>query len=145
MAKSDVYVRVEESATEEIRERVIGGLVAFNIGEAGESSHAELAVVARGGTEIVGGLLGHTNWNWLFIAQLWVSDKMRGDGLGRKLVGEAEAEARRRGCTHAHVDTFSFQAVPFYQRLGYTVFGELTDYPPGHKRYFLQKRDLRTS
>jgi hypothetical protein len=38
------------------------------------------------------------------------------------------------------LDTFSFQARPFYEKLGYEVFGQLEDYPRGHSRYFLQKR-----
>ena len=54
-------------------------------------------------------------------------------------MGDAEARALERGCHSAWVDTFSFQAPGFYPKLGYTVFGEL-DYPPGHKRIFLQKR-----
>ena len=47
--------------------------------------------------------------------------------------------AVERGCHSVWVDTFSFQAPGFYPKLGYKVFGEL-DYPPGHKRIFLQKR-----
>ncbi len=62
-----------------------------------------------------------------------------GKGIGRRLMGDAEMRALERGCHSAWVDTFSFQAPGFYPRLGYTVFGEL-DYPPGHKRIFLQKR-----
>ena len=54
----------------------------------------------------------------------------------------AEQEARDRGCSHAHCDTYDFQALPFYQKLGYQVFGQLEDYPAGHTRYFLQKRTL---
>jgi hypothetical protein len=36
------------------------------------------------------------------------------------------------------VDT-QFGARPFYERLGYSVFGELPDYPPGFSRVFLRK------
>ncbi len=54
----------------------------------------------------------------------------------------AEQEAVKRSCLHAHLDTFDFQALPFYQKQGYEIFGQLEDYPVGHKRYFLQKRNL---
>jgi hypothetical protein len=37
------------------------------------------------------------------------------------------------------LDTYSFQARGFYERLGYTVFGTINDYPPGHSRFFLTK------
>ena len=67
-----------------------------------------------------------------------MSDALRGKGIGRKLMADAEARALERGCHSAWVDTFSFQAPGFYPKLGYEVFGEL-DYPP-HKRIFLQKR-----
>jgi GNAT superfamily N-acetyltransferase len=92
---------------------------------------------------IRGGLLGYTHWNWLFVSHLWVHEPLRGRGLGRELLGRAEAEAAARGCRNAHLDTFSFQARDFYESRGYVVFGTLDDYPPGHSRYFLQKRGLR--
>jgi hypothetical protein len=48
----------------------------------------------------------------------------------------------RRGCHGVWLDTFTFQARGFYERLGYSVFGAIEDYPPGHSRHFL-KKDLR--
>lgn len=51
----------------------------------------------------------------------------------------AEEEAVRRGCLGAWLDTFSFQARGFYERLGYSVFGVIEGYPPGHSRFFLKK------
>ncbi|MDQ6654361.1 MAG: GNAT family N-acetyltransferase, partial [Verrucomicrobiota bacterium] len=125
----------------EERQAVIGGLVRHNDAAASPAAYRELSVIARAEGEIVGGLLGWTNWNWLFIAQLWVAEAARG-GTGRRLVTEAEQAATARGCTHAHVDTFGFQALPFYRKLGYELFGELEDYPRGETRYFLQKRNL---
>lgn len=52
----------------------------------------------------------------------------------------AEHEARQRGAKNAYLDTFSFQALNFYKRHGYQVFGELPNLPPGHQRYFLTKQ-----
>jgi len=136
-----IEIRTDEFTTREIRDQIIGGLVSFNDAAAGVANHRSLTVVALREGEAIGGLVSYTNWEWLYIVQLWVSEALRGHGIGGQLVRAAEAGARRRGCRHSHVDTFSFQARPFYEQLGYTVFGQLDDYAAGHTRYFL-KRDL---
>lgn len=51
----------------------------------------------------------------------------------------AEAEAIVRGCHGAWLDTFEFQARPFYEHLGYNCFGTLPEYPKGFSRFFMQK------
>ena len=89
--------------------------------------------------EMVGGLNGHTHWAWLYVQRLWVTESRRGHGYGRKLLSLAEEEALRRGCTNAYLDTHSFQAPAFYQKLGYRVFTALADFPYGETRYFLRK------
>ncbi len=137
-----VEVRLEPHPTPEQTEQIFRHLVAFNETRAGAASACNLAVFAHQGSEIVGGLVGLTHWNWLSIQYLWVQEAFRKQGLGRQMLLAAEQEARVRGCEHAHLDTFSFQALPFYEALGYSVFGRLEDYPPGHTRFFLQKRDL---
>ncbi|MFQ5421889.1 MAG: GNAT family N-acetyltransferase [Anaerolineae bacterium] len=99
----------------------------------------ELAVWYRENGRLLGGLSGSTVWGWLYINLLWVDETQRGSGLGRKLVLAAEEEAIRRGCRAAFLNTFSFQACGFYEKLNYTVFGQLDDFPPGHQRIYLQK------
>ena len=89
--------------------------------------------------QIVGGLRGRTVWGWLFVAQLWVAEDLRGQDYGTKLMEAAEREAIARDCHAAYVDTFSFLALDFYRKLGYQVFGMLEDFPMGHTRYFLKK------
>ncbi|WP_042342529.1 N-acetyltransferase [Calothrix sp. PCC 7507] len=89
--------------------------------------------------EIFGGLVGETHWGWLFVSHLWVAEALRGQRYGTQLMLKAEHEAKQRGCSHVYLDTFSFQALGFYESLGYQKFGILKDYPPGHQRYFLQK------
>ncbi len=112
------------------------GLIAYNRVQAPDVAFQPLSIVLG---RVVGGLLGATYWGWLVIQVLWVYDGLRGHGHGRTLLTMAEREARRRGCHHAHLDTMSFQARPFYEREGYTVFGELHDIPVGHSKYFMQK------
>lgn len=88
---------------------------------------------------LVGGLFAKISYGWLFVDVLWIAEGNRGKGQGRELLRQAEEEARRHGCLNAWVDTFSFQGRGFYEKNGYTVFGELSDHPPGHARYFLRK------
>lgn len=101
----------------------------------------ELGVFVRDGDgNLLGGLTGSTLWGWLYIKLLWVDDGQRGTGLGRRLVQSAEEEAVRRGCFAAYVNTFSYQAPDFYEKLGYQVFGQLDDFPQGYQRVYLNKR-----
>ena len=136
-------ITVEPDAGPEMEKVLVDGLVAYNTAQAGSSNHQGLFVVLRdSGGRICGGISGATNWNWLFIKLLWVSEALRGQGLGRSLMARAEQEAVAHGCQHIYLDTFSFQARGFYEGLGYEVFGQLEDFPPGQTRYFLQKRHL---
>ncbi len=77
---------------------------------------------------VVGGFWGCTLFQWLHVQLLFIPEALRGKGVGSALMATAEAEARKRGCIGAHVTSFSFQATPFYEKLGYTRFGQLDDY-----------------
>jgi GNAT superfamily N-acetyltransferase len=88
--------------------------------------------------EVKGGIYALSWAGMLFIKWLWIDEAYRRHGHGRKLMAAAEEEGRRRGCTAVWLDTFEFQARPFYEKLGYSQFGTL-DYPAGFKRFFLQK------
>ena len=87
-----------------------------------------------------GGLWAVTYYGWMFIQLLFLPPALRRGGLASRLLRQAEDVARQRGCLGVWLDTFSFQARPFYERHGYTVFGEIGDYPPGGSRFFLSKR-----
>ena len=102
---------------------------------------SDLAVYARDDSgNMRGGLIGNRQGEWLNIKYLWVSDELRGSGLGSQLMQAAEAEARKQGCRHALVDTFSFQARPFYEKQGYKLEMTLNDFLyPGIQRHYLSK------
>jgi GNAT superfamily N-acetyltransferase len=117
-------------------------LLEFNRSRTGAGDgHRQLAIFLRNESNaIVGGLLGDTFWGWLYVQILWIDESLRHQGYGHTLLAAAEQEAIARGCHHALLDTMSFQARPFYEKHGYTVFGELHDIPVGHSRYYMQKR-----
>ena len=123
------------------REVIVGGLISWNEAHAGPRNWRPLAVLLHDDTGgVAGGLWGGTAYGWLFTELLFVPDALRGRGLGAEVLARAEQEALARGCVGAWLDTFAFQARGFYEKLGYGVFGEIQDYPPGSTRFFLSKR-----
>lgn len=89
--------------------------------------------------KVVGGIDGMAFGGWVYIKIMWVAPTLRGQGHGGRLLDQLEEEARRLGCRNAHVDTYSFEARPFYEKHGYCVFATLDDFPPGHEKHFLKK------
>lgn len=138
---SEIQTKIEEISDRD-RRFIVQSLIGYNDSRVAPENYRDLVAVSRHGDGIVGGVLAYTHWNWLFVKHLWVAEACRGRGLGRKLMRVVEREAVGRGCIHAHLDTFDFQARPFYEKLGYQIFGQLQDYPAGHTRYFLCKRNL---
>ena len=91
--------------------------------------------------EIVGGIYGNYGaFGWLYVDTLWVAENLRGRGFGAHLMALIEDHCVKAGCTDAFLNTFSFQAPEFYKKLGYTVFGQLENFPAGHSRLFLRKK-----
>jgi len=89
--------------------------------------------------DVLGGVLGQLWGGWLQLTHLWVAEVARGVGHGTRLMENAETYARSRGAVGIILETHSFQARPFYERLGYEVFGVLDEYPIGHVKFFLKK------
>ena len=116
------------------------GLLAYNLQHAPPDNHQDLVMVLRDEKgKLVGGLVGDTYWGWLYVRILWLEEAVRGQDYGSQLLKAAEEEAVHRGCKHSHLDTMSFQALPFYQKHGYTIYGVLEDQPEGCQRYYLRK------
>jgi GNAT superfamily N-acetyltransferase len=133
---------VEAEAPEADRQAIRDRLDEANMFATGRRDWYTLTIVLRDETGVIrGGVLGNVWASWLHVDVLWVDEDCRRRGWGTRLLEAAEAHARERGCTHAHLDTFGFQAGPrFYERVGYRIFGVLPDHPAGHTHYFLWRR-----
>jgi GNAT superfamily N-acetyltransferase len=133
-------IHLSHEAQTAVRDAIVRPLVAYNTQQTGTDDYRPLVLMVQDENgNVVGGLWGRTAFEWLFVELLFVPDVLRGRGVGAELMSRAESEAIARGCHSAWLDTFEFQARGFYERLGYSCFGELNDYPPGFARYFMKK------
>lgn len=137
-----MHLNTTDAVTPQEKEELLTGLRTYN-GQFLDLStfSGDIGVYVRDDKGVMlGGLIGVRKGDWLNIEYLWVSDAVRGSGVGSQLIKTAEDEARRKGCTHALVDTASFQARPFYEKQGYQLQLSLQDYPyPGMQRHYLTK------
>jgi GNAT superfamily N-acetyltransferase len=134
------FIIVAAEAESADREIIASGIRAFNESRAGPSQASALAVLLKDDSgQTVGGLWGRTSYGWLFVELLFVPEALRGRRYGVGLMEAAEHAAKARNCHAVWLDTYDFQAVPFYERLGYREFGKLDGYPRQHARHFLRK------
>ncbi len=123
------------------RDALLKLLAAFEAEKAGSLGFKPVALLIKDdpGTTI-GGLYGWVMFRWLIVESVFVPAHLRGSGTGTLLMQRAEEIARQHACIGMWLDTYSFQARGFYEKLGFTVFGQVDDHPPGEQRFFLQKR-----
>ena len=134
-------LEVVEAPTDADRQSILEVLVAYNRAEGPPTKAVALAIVIRNKAGVIeGGLWGHSIYDWLRIELVVVPESARGHGVGRALMVKAEAVAQERGCVGAWLDTFSFQARGFYEKLGYRLSGTIEDHPLGGARYILSRR-----
>jgi GNAT superfamily N-acetyltransferase len=124
-----------------LRAMLGAGLTQHNLAAAGYSDWRALAVVVSDAAsgETLGGLVGRTSLGVLFIDLVHLPETVRGQGIGREMIGMAEAEARARGCRAGVLYTITLQAPGFYEKLGWREFGRIPCDPPGHARVFMCK------
>jgi GNAT superfamily N-acetyltransferase len=132
---------VERSGKSAASRELWRGLVNFNRKQAGPLRYQRAVLTVRDGRKrLLGGLILQSYWRESYIELLWLSSRARGGGLGSQLIEEAERQARRRGSRLIHLNTYSFQAPRFYEKLGYRRFGSIAGSPKGASRQFYVKR-----
>jgi GNAT superfamily N-acetyltransferase len=137
---------VDENPNPRERDSILGPLLAYNEGKVGEPNLVPFAILLRdpGTDTTIGGLWAQSAYGWFFVDLLFVPEAMRRSGIGSQLMRRAEAAAVQRRCVGVFLDSFSFQARGFYEKLEYEIFGTL-DYPRGVTRYFFRKLMSATS
>jgi len=89
--------------------------------------------------QIVGGCAGDNMYGGLFVGQLWVKEELRGNGYGTQLMLLAEDLAKESLCAFITVNTFEWEALNFYKKLGFYVEFARHGYEKSSVFYFLRK------
>ena len=126
-------------------EYICDKLVEYNLSQVPKTQDTEFKNISKKivdeNDNIVAGCIAKMYcWNVIYIDILWVDEKYRRCGLGKRLLTEIEKVALEEKCSLIHLDTFDFQAKDFYIKQGYEIFGVLEDCPENHCRYYLKKK-----
>ncbi|WP_282014577.1 GNAT family N-acetyltransferase [Marinifilum flexuosum] len=136
-------IKVTDEVDHKSYDRVVELLVEYNISQTEKNAdeiNKPIEIIVRDDKgEIIGGLYGRSIWGTLEIKTFVVKAQNRNKGIGKKIILEAEKEAKKRNCRFISLDTFSFQAPKFYERLGFEKVGTETDFPKGFDKYYYRK------
>ena len=136
-------LQIEEHPSDDDLRQLVDGVRSYNRALTGHERPRAVAAVLRDEEgNIVGGAYGELWGASVHIAAMWVAEEHRGKGYGSALLTSVEEYAAKHAHLLSYLETTSFQARPFYERLGYTVFGELPGIATGCTLFFLRK-DLK--
>jgi GNAT superfamily N-acetyltransferase len=134
-------IAAEKANARAVSRKLWAGLIRYNRKTAGPFHYSRTVLSVRDAKgRILGGLILQSYWQESYVELLWLSERARRLGYGRRLMQEAERRARRRGSRLMHLNTYSFQAPGFYEKLGFKRFGGMAGSPRGASRHFYAKR-----
>lgn len=117
---------LEKDENDEVLKALMAGMKAFNAAAVPDlPSHKIVAAIRDDAGTPVGGVIGRLAGDSVYMEVVYTADAVRGTGLGRRMMRMVEDEAKRLGAREAWLYTMSFQAKPFYEKLGYSQFAEL--------------------
>ena len=134
------FVAIEGEPESDDMKVLVDGMLSYHASKGHPRVVTKYSIMIKDEEEkLVGCVMVSFLWNGMQIGSLWVEEKMRGQGLGKKLMEMAEAEGKKRGATFAYTDTFTWQAPGFYEKIGYTIYGTLEGFPPGNELSYYRK------
>ncbi|HEY3041302.1 MAG TPA: GNAT family N-acetyltransferase [Pyrinomonadaceae bacterium] len=136
-------LQIDENPSAEELRLLLDEVRHFNRAITGEQRPRPVACFLRDAEgHIIGGVHADLWGCSAHIAVVWVAESERGQGYGSALLQAVESYAATHAHFLAYVETTSFQARPFYESLGYRVYGELDGIAEGCTLFFLRK-DLK--
>lgn len=137
-------IEITTTAKEEDKKTISQGIIDFNQSEIPDlepiENEIKFFVFSKDESgKVLGGIRAICYWNTLHIELLWLSEVLRGKGIGTQLIESAERFAKQHGCEKALVETTSWQAKPFYEKVGYIHIATVPDRPKGHASHYLTK------
>lgn len=133
---------IDSDAAPEDLAVVSTGVLAHGRRQAHDGDAKPINCLVRDGGLVVAGGLGRTEYLRLFILHLWVAEHLRRQGIASRILRELEAEAARRGCRDALIETMDDEVAALYLRLGYRLLAHVPNYVGRFNRHIMLKPTL---
>jgi GNAT superfamily N-acetyltransferase len=138
------YTIIEESFNPDVCNTILNGIEDFNIRffQQKDSSieRSPFVIYAKDeNSKVIGGLCGSVFGSFAHIEYLWVDEGRRLQGLGTQLFKKAETFAKTKNCQIMQLYTWSYQAVGFYEKLGFECIGLIPKWIENYDAVFLRK------
>lgn len=122
---------------------VVGsGVFAHGRSQATDGNAEPISCLVRDEARVVAGGSGRTEYRRLFVNHLWVAEELRGQGIGSRILLLLEAEAARRGCRDALIETLDESVAKLYERLGYQQVAFVAGYVGRFNRHIMLKPSI---
>ncbi len=126
--------------SQEIIDKLTAGISAYAQEQKGLAAIESFAFsISDADNKLYGGCNGYMYYGCLYIDQIWVEASMRNQGWSAKLMQAAEELGSLHQCLFASVNTMDWEALGFYQKLGYEIEFVRTGYLNNSRLYFLRK------
>ena len=137
--QEDYSISYEEHATIEEESILFEGIVQAAVANGMSRIRPFAFFIKNPAKAILAGVKGVSLYGCLYVDMLWVVPEMQHKGLGSKLVLECEKLGRSKQCTFVSLTTMDWEALPFYQKLGYEIEFVREGYEKNSKMYLLRK------
>lgn len=135
-------IQVDYQFNEKDAEAISRGLGEFNGPFFGNQKTIHCLICLKDDCQnVVGGVIAwmRPGIGLLCVDTIWVSEPLRKQGYGKKLMLAVEAEGIKHHCTHSQLETLSFQSKEFYQKLGYVQIGFVEKLYGNHDAIYMRK------
>lgn len=131
----------QQALSEDLKKQIFEGFGHHAIQMTGYDEKLEpVAFVAMEGSSLAGAIVVERFWGSLHVKYMYVVEDYRGKGLGVRLMQQALAYGVEQKCPFAFLETMSFQALGFYQKMGFVLDFTRTGHAHGTSFHSLSKR-----
>ncbi len=126
---------------DEVKKRIFDGFGSQAIESTGINGLSEdpISFEIFDRTEFVGAIVVQPFWEQLHIKYLFIEKNYRGQGIARQLMNHALEFGIKCECHFAFVETMSFQAPKFYQKMGFVIEFSRPGYAENTTFHYLKK------
>lgn len=130
----------KQSLGEDLKTQIYEGFSRHAIAMTGyDEKFDAVAFVAREKGHFAGAIVIELFWGALHIKYIYVEDSYRGCGVATQLMKDALNYGQANNCPFAFVETMNFQALDFYQKMGFELEFTRSGYKHGTSFHYLRK------